>query len=137
MNTITKKLNILYVEDDITINDSMSKLLKLFFNYVKSTFDGKEALEYYTKNLNSLDLIITDIRMPKMNGVELIKEIRKVNENIPIYISSGEFQYEDEILALKVNEWFQKPIRVNEILEKITEDFQINSLKVNYCAHIF
>lgn len=84
MTSITKKLNILYAEDDITINESLTKLLKLFFNNVTSTLDGQEALDCFLEKENQFDLLITDIRMPRLDGIELIEEIRKIDTNINI-----------------------------------------------------
>ena len=88
-----KDISILFVEDDKGISKKMELLLHEIFSKIKVAFDGKEALEeyynYYKTNNEYPDLIITDIQMPNMDGVELIKHIYKENPNQRIIVLSA------------------------------------------------
>ena len=91
LQKLTKDLTVLYVEDNEEIIKKMMEMFERLFKKVVRASNGKEGLEYI-KN-NNFDLIITDINMPKMNGLEMIKNIRELEDNeknsIPIIIFSA------------------------------------------------
>jgi len=111
----TKQFNILYVEDDETVREQMSMILKMLFNVVDIAKNGVEALEKY-KN-NKYDLIITDVTMPNMNGIELLKEIKKIDSTQKIIILSAhrEDEFIKEAKDLGVNGIIFKPIELDEM----------------------
>ena len=78
--------------------------------------DGYEALEIIKKN--KIDIVITDIQMPKMNGIELVREIRKFDKRIRIVIITAyaEFEYAKESIALNVNDYILKPFKSKDLL---------------------
>ncbi len=107
---------ILYVEDDEIIRSSMSYVLGRIFNNVLVAKNGYEALEIFKKN--HIDLVFTDIDMPIMNGVELIKKIRKIDKDMKIIICSGTNRAElEELNSFNILHFFQKPISFEEIKE--------------------
>ena len=71
-------INVLYVEDDKDTRDSSMAIFSDFFQQVDSAKDGVEGLALFKKDADYYDLIITDVNMPHVNGVEMIKEIRAV-----------------------------------------------------------
>lgn len=71
-------LNILYAEDETMIREPIQQTLENFFT-CKSVENGLEALEEIKKNPYKYDMIITDIMMPKMNGLDLAKNVRELN----------------------------------------------------------
>jgi len=77
--------------------------------------DGQEALEYLQEG-NQVDLIVTDIRMPKIGGLELIIKIRETDPKVPIIIVSGyaEFEYAKRAIDLRVYDYVLKPIKESE-----------------------
>ena len=111
----TKKFNILYVEDDEVVREQMVMILKMLFNKIDVAENGEEALEEY-KN-NKYDLIITDITMPKMNGLELSKEIKKINPNQKIILISAhrEDEFIKEAKNIGINGFIFKPIELDEM----------------------
>ena len=116
------QLNLLVVEDDDTKRDATVEFLSTFFQNIISAVDGKEALEKFHKN--DIDLIITDINMPKMNGLELISQIREINSDLPILILSAhtESKYFTESIKYSVDGYLLKPFDVQQfffILSKI------------------
>jgi CheY-like chemotaxis protein len=76
-----KNLKVLFVDDDDALRAGTGDLLKKFFNTVILCKDGKEALDTF-RALGDFDIVITDFLMPKINGVEMLKEIKKINPNI-------------------------------------------------------
>ena len=67
---LLKKLNILYVEDDDVIRNELAQLLSNFFGHIYTAVDGKDGLKTYEKNRKYIDIILTDINMPILNGID-------------------------------------------------------------------
>lgn len=92
MNT-TKNLNILYVEDHEDVRTQTFNMLDIFFNSVDVATNGEEGLELFKKsnkyNSSSYDLIATDIKMPFMDGLTMIENIRNLDKEIPILVFSA------------------------------------------------
>jgi len=84
---VLKNSTVLLAEDEKNLRESFAKVLMLYVGNVYTASDGENALEVYkTKKPN---IIITDIKMPKINGVDFIKKIRQENKNIPIIVTSA------------------------------------------------
>ena len=115
----TKDLNLLFVEDYAELRESTTEILKNFFNIVDAVEDGKEALELYKKN--SYDIVLTDIRMPNMDGVELTQEIYKLNQEQSIIILSAhdESKYLIPLINLGVAHFIKKPIDYQELINAL------------------
>lgn len=80
-------LSILVVEDDKELNENLKELLETFFKRVDTAKDGLEALNKY--KINRYDIVLTDINMPLMDGIELSKEIRVLNYEQAILVLSA------------------------------------------------
>lgn len=122
MNKIEKKFNLslLYVEDEPFILQNAVEFLSDNFVKIYEARDGEEALEIYLNK--KPDIIITDIEMPKMGGLELCREIRKYDENTPIIITTA-FADQDYLLkAIELNlvKYLIKPIQ-EELLHEALE----------------
>ena len=126
-----KTLNVLYVEDDEVIRASLSKVLKKVFKEVISCVDGKDGIssyELYTKDMDMVfDVVITDINMPNLNGLEMVKQIRKYDQDIPIIITTahGESEYLMEAIKQNVSGYTLKPIDTKELLNTIQKFCEI------------
>lgn len=121
--TWAKDLNVLYVEDDATLRDELSLLLSDIFARVDLAENGQEGLAKI--ETNSYDIVITDIRMPVMNGIEMIENIKKRYKNLPIIVISAhnESEYLLELINQRVENFLTKPIRseqVFDVLHKVT-----------------
>lgn len=115
---------ILIVEDDRESNDNLAYLLKSKFSEVFSAYDGVEGWRVYRERFP--DVILTDIEMPKMDGLELIRRIRVDNVTVPIVVLSS-YSHKHYLLGaipLKLEEYLLKPITMNklETLLKKLED---------------
>ncbi|MFV0481133.1 MAG: response regulator transcription factor [Campylobacteraceae bacterium] len=112
-----KELSVLYVEDEENTRKSIAHTLSYFVKSVFEASDGKEATEiFYTKNP---DIILTDICMPNMNGVKLVKNIRTNNKKVPIVVLTAhtEKKYLLELVDLKIEKFLLKPITLDSLLE--------------------
>lgn len=116
-----KKLTILYVEDEEQILNELSSTIEIFFKKVIVAKDGKEGFEKYKEFKNEIDLIISDINMPIMNGIELLKSIREVDLNIPFFFTTAytDRNYLVESIKNDVQDYFVKPLNIEILLEKV------------------
>lgn len=129
-----KSLSILIVDDDSSILDAMELLLSRKIDMVYTASNGKEGLDVYSEF--KPDIVISDIRMPIMDGLEMAKSIKMINQNQPVAFISA---HDDTNLLLKsidigIDKYFLKPLKSNLLLEwinKIAEQITIkNELKV-------
>lgn len=82
-----KNLSVLYAKDDNTLREITEKTLQLIVGKVYSVADGVEALNIYANN--PIDIVILDIHMGSISGIEVAKKIREHNDKVPIVIVSG------------------------------------------------
>lgn len=117
----TKDLTVLYAEDDIELSVQTEKLFNMLFKKVITTTNGQEALEKY-KN-EHFDIVITDIEMPLMGGVELTSEIKGINSDQAIIIISAydNSEYLLDFINLNVKQFVQKPININDMLKVLLD----------------
>ena len=109
--------SILYVEDNEALRNNAHKLLTKFFKRVDTAKDGVEALVYLKKF--SYPLVITDIKMPKMDGLTLAKKIRKEHPDTKVIIMSA-FDEKDFLLKsieLGISHYLTKPVNVAQLTD--------------------
>jgi DNA-binding response OmpR family regulator len=121
--SLTKELSVLFVEDHDEVRESTVEILNNYFKIVDIACDGEEGLEKYNDLFNKsgfyYDLVITDIEMPILNGVSLVKEIKKINELQQIIVLSAhdESHYLLELINVGIFQFITKPIDINSLLE--------------------
>jgi DNA-binding response OmpR family regulator len=110
---------ILVAEDDKNIRLLLTKNLQNAGYYVIDVEDGKSALFYFTKD--HIDLVITDIMMPKMDGNELTAEIRKLRSDIPILMLTALESIDDKSKGFDsgTDDYMVKPIIIKELLMRV------------------
>jgi DNA-binding response OmpR family regulator len=119
----TENLTILLVEDDVELRTTMEEVLNNFFVNVDVAKDGKEALEsyeaFYKTRAKYYDIVLTDIRMPKINGVDLTKNIYDKNSSQIVIVLSAhdESEYLLPLINLGIEQFIKKPIDFQELLE--------------------
>ncbi len=124
---VLNESSILYLEDDEVIRKETSSILKKMFKEVFIASDGKEGLELYKEHYESIDIILTDINMPNVNGIEFMSEVRKDDIDIPILIVTAFNDMDILIKAIKLNvtDYIIKPMQLNstlKILNKVLQD---------------
>jgi len=114
----TSELNVLVVEDDEVLRESFQQLLSYLFAEVDAAVDGQDALDQLAEK--NYDIVLTDLRMPRMSGFQLLQEIRQQSPQQPIVVISA---HEDEVLrrelvVYKVH-YLSKPVILEELLKVV------------------
>jgi PAS domain S-box-containing protein len=120
-NTVVKGLRVLLVDDDKMISGAGKHILEDKGYVVDVANNGHEALELFHKDIKAYDLIITDLTMPKMTGLEFGKAVRKLSKNVPVILTTGNLdeKLKSEINAVKLNGFVRKPWTAPEMLKVI------------------
>lgn len=120
----SKNLSLLYVEDDIDTRTQFITMLEVLFKNLSVAVDGQDALKKYKEK--KFDLIITDINMPNMDGIELIKNIRQINKDQRIIIVSAynNSSYFIDAISLNVDSFILKPIDPEQFYNAISKSFE-------------
>ena len=117
-----KKLKFLFVEDEKDLLDIIAETLeKLEVNFLRAS-NGKEGLTKL-EECDDVDIIVTDISMPVMNGIDMIKEVKKLYPDITIIVMTAhtETKYINEVKDLGVNDYLLKPFDFIKFIELVSE----------------
>lgn len=125
-----KDKTILYVEDDISLQQNIKEIFNHFFKKIYIASDGDDAYSLYIENQNSIDILITDINMPNTDGITLSKAIREYDKNLPIVIISAytNTDYLLDSIDINIIKYITKPLttqKVMTLLDKLLEHFQL------------
>ncbi len=123
----SKNIRVLYVEDDLDVAETTINLLKNFVSYIKHSENGTEALKIFRDE--HFDLIITDINMPKMNGIELIHELKKIDIHIPTLVISaygGDKENMFNAIHEGIDGFILKPIELKQFTNVLTKVLEKN-----------
>lgn len=132
LKLFSKDLDLLVVEDDINLNSELIELFNLFFKKVDSAFDGQEALIKYKEH--TYDIVFTDIIMPNLNGIDLCKEIKEINENQVILVLSAldDFESITQLINMNVNQFISKPFKEEQLFYKLLKICENIVYRKNY-----
>ena len=117
---------ILVIDDEEMLRKTSHSILKALGYEVFLAENGRRGVEIFAENMNDIDLVVLDMIMPEMNGMECFQQIRSLKQDIPIILSSG-FTHEDEIAKLReegLNGFIQKPyttLKLSKILGQVLE----------------
>ena len=112
---------ILICDDEETIVDVASKMLKTYGYNILVARDGLESISTFKNNQNTIDLVLLDLTMPKLGGEEVFHILREINPKFKIIISSG-FNQKDVLLKFSGNElsgFLQKPYTYSDLISCI------------------
>ncbi|MCD4790222.1 MAG: response regulator [Bacteroidales bacterium] len=114
-------ISVLFVEDEHLLRAIYERILNKLVTKLYIAENGKEGLELYRKH--HPDLIITDIMMPVMDGLEMIEEIRKKDNNVRLVILSayGETEYFIDAIKIGVNNFLLKPVETKKLILHVEE----------------
>jgi len=112
-----KNITVLYAEDELIIQEGITESLNLFDINVICAKNGEEGLALFKNSSTEIDLILTDIKMPKLDGIGMIKQIREINKEIPIIITTAhqETSFLMEAIELNVSSYVLKPIDIYKL----------------------
>ena len=113
--------NILVVDDEENAREGLSRILSKEGYAVETAANGKEAID--TIKRHNFDLVITDMRMPLMDGFEVLREIKRMKDNIGVIMITAYGEVESYLEAMNMGafEYINKPVRVNELKRVITK----------------
>ena len=106
---------IIVVDDELDIREYMKMLLQEYHYEVFAAASGEEALAYFEKY--DLEVLISDIRMPGMNGFELIQNVKRLSENVQCIAITGHGDMDSAVMALRLGAigYLQKPLDFAEL----------------------
>lgn len=118
---MSKGMTLLYIEDDPQARDAANSLFSDFFDDVIVGFDGEDGARLFASNYHKIDLVITDITMPRMNGIEMIHAIRQINPDIAIIVLSAhnETSFLTQTIEAGVDGYLIKPLNVTLLIRSI------------------
>lgn len=119
LKEITSQFNLLYAEDDRSIAEAFISYLSKFFKEVVYVENGLEGLEMYKQQ--KFDLVITDIKMPKMSGLDMAQEIKKINNEQNIVIVSAYSSADIFLSSIKIgiDGYLIKPINYSDMNQSL------------------
>lgn len=119
--TSLSKIRLLYIEDDQNIRPELAELLKDECRELIVATNGEEGLQHYREA--HPDVILTDIRMPKMDGITMVKAIREENPHIPIIVSSAfsDTDYLLEAIRIGIHYYLLKPVNLKQLFDTLEE----------------
>ena len=136
LKKLANNYTVLYVEDDLEIQEEMFLYMSKFFKNVVKADDGLEGLESYKQE--NFDIVITDLSMPNMNGIEMLEKIKVINKEQLVLITSAHSESEYMINAIKIGidgyiikpfEYEQLNYEIFKIVEKIDKFAQNEEYK--------
>ncbi|SFV50336.1 diguanylate cyclase/phosphodiesterase (GGDEF & EAL domains) with PAS/PAC sensor(s) [hydrothermal vent metagenome] len=119
---------ILYVEDNILTQKIVKSVLTRYFKKIFVASDGVEGIKLYQEN--TPDIVLTDISMPHMNGLEMSREIKRFNPNqrIALFTGYSDIEYLKKAINMGIDKYILKPLESQQMFEAL-EDI-VNSLKI-------
>ena len=122
---------LLYVEDEELVRFMVKQYLSQYFQTIYEAVDGEEAFKIYKEK--EPDILITDIELPKLNGLKLASKIRKKNQNIPIIITTAytDTHYLLDAIELHLVKYLVKPSSEDKLHEALIRSFQQIKRKKN------
>ncbi|GEM_PF-1619149 len=116
---ILKEITILYVEDEEDLRMNTSKILSVTSKKIIQATNGLEAYELFVANQDSIDLVVTDINIPKMSGLSLIEKIHEINSDMPCVITTAynELEFLHRAINLGVVGFVLKPLDLYKLIE--------------------
>jgi two-component system, OmpR family, response regulator VanR len=126
LNDEYKNIRILIVEDDIQTLEKLHNILKKVYAEIVTAENGSEALikfkEYYSDE-KYFDLIISDLNMPKINGLELLELIRTIDEFVPFIFLTAHLEVNTllKVVKLDIHDYLKKPINIDELITSINK----------------
>ena len=137
----SRNLEVLLVEDDPLAREQMAEILHLYFSRVDTASDGKDGLDkyvhYYNENGHNYDLVLTDLNMPTMNGIEMIERILLRNNRQAIVVLSAHDDptYLIRLIELEVGAFVLKPINVDRLESVLSKQVEILYLRRQFRHH--
>ncbi len=115
-----KTITILYVEDEPSIRESITRTFEMLFKKVYIAEDGQVGIDIFNKHKEDIEIVISDINMPNKNGIDMIKDILTIKQ-VPIIITTAhdDKSYLYQAIELDIKKYVNKPIKTKELVNDI------------------
>ena len=122
-SSFEQEKTILLIDDEETVINISEMMLKRLGYSVLKAYSGYEGLKLFKENKSKIDLIISDLEMPKMNGKEVMDKLREIDPQIKVMLSSGTLTNADEknVMNKGFNGFLKKPYNINTLCEKMAQ----------------
>ena len=119
------KQKIMIVDDEVDICNLFRDALQVAGYNVRAFTNPTEAFEDFKLHNEEYGVIITDIRMPEMSGIELIKGVNQINKNVKVFLMTAFELKNEELQELRMNEFLNKPIYTQRLVEMVKKYISI------------
>ena len=130
-NQILNNITVLYAEDESIIQEGITETLSLFGINAICAQNGQEGLSIFESSHEKIDLILTDIKMPKLDGLGMIEKIREIDKEIPVIITTAhqETTFLMQSIELNISAYVLKPIDIYKLQESLIKAIESKVLK--------
>ena len=125
MSDVNNRKTILIIDDEEMIRDIAHDMLNhLGYNIILAA-DGEEAIKIFKERNHSIDLVLVDLIMPKMNGVVCLQKLKEIDKKTPIIVASGitELSKKKSVLEMGAYDYLEKPYSIKTLQEICTKVF--------------
>ncbi len=124
-------MRLLLAEDELALSKALKVILERNNYSVDAVYDGQAALEYL--ETDNYDGVILDIMMPKVDGITVLKEIRRRGSLLPVLLLTAKSEVDDKVLGLDAgaNDYLTKPFHARELLARIRAMTRIQTVQAN------
>jgi len=130
-----KTITVLYVEDDELIRVQTKTVFEKVFKKIFTAVDGEEGLKAYNEHKDEIDIVVTDINMPKLNGLDMVSKINEITANIPVVVTTAhtDSSFLMNAINISVDKYIAKPFQIKEltitIVESVSKYRRINNIE--------
>jgi len=112
---------ILYIEDEDELRQVVFETLNSLFEHVYTAKNGEDGLKIFQENIKNIDLIITDITMPNMNGIEMSQKIKNISPDLPIIITTAfnDNDFLHQAITIGIDAYILKPLHIKKLVKTI------------------
>lgn len=131
-----KTITLLYVEDDQIVRDQTAVVMRKLFKKVFVAYDGVEGLNIFKEHKAEIDIVVSDINMPNMNGLDMIARINEINTQIPTIVTTAhtDSKFVMDAMDINVDKYMPKPLQIKELTLNIINIVQkyrrLNNIEV-------
>ena len=129
-----KDITVLYCEDEENIRNATSGILSKFVKKIFVAGNGEEGFRRYQENFDLIDVIVTDICMPGIDGLEMSRRIKAINPDVPIIVTTAfsNSEYLLEAIDLNTDKYVLKPLEMDKLLKAIVQSLLYHELRNLY-----
>ena len=133
----TKNKIVSIVDDEIDITDLFQDaLVGIFGISIVSFNDSVIALEHFKGNKENYALVLTDLRMASLNGLELLKKVKKLNPNVRTILISA-YEVENDVIFRQymkegiIDSFIEKPVTIRRLCQRVRDEFEVYQLSLH------